>query len=95
MNLFNPNPPSRNSNPGCADLVTMAERELSAFFRAVTELFGSAQAELSAEDWLHELTVIDSPPASTGDWRRITAKASSRLARRVQASSPLTESQSV
>ncbi|HTT19744.1 MAG TPA: hypothetical protein VMG82_12390 [Candidatus Sulfotelmatobacter sp.] len=46
--------PSTNSNAGCADLMTMAERELSAFFRAVTQLFGSEQAELSAKDWLQE-----------------------------------------
>jgi hypothetical protein len=29
----------------CADLPTMAKRELSAFFNAVTQLFGSEQAE--------------------------------------------------
>ena len=47
----------------------MAERELSAFFNAITELFGSEQAELSAEDWLHELIEIDGLPASTREWR--------------------------
>jgi hypothetical protein len=88
--------PSIDSNAGCADLMTMAERELSAFFRSVTELFGSEQAELSAEDWLQELTGIDSLPASPREWRSITAKASTRLAGRVNAtplSSLLTEPQ--
>jgi hypothetical protein len=79
--------PSRNSNPNCADLMTMAERELSAFFNAVTQSFGSEQAELSAEDWLHELIEIGSLPASTRAWRSITVKVSTRLASRVSASS--------
>ena len=82
---------SKNSNPRCADLITMAERELSAFFRAVTERFGSEQAELSAEDWLRELIEIDGLPDSTREWRLITAKASTQLASRVSASSLSTE----
>jgi hypothetical protein len=82
---------SRNSNPRCTDLITMAERELSAFFNAVTQLFGSEQAKLSAEDWLHELTEIDGLPASAREWRLITAKASARLSRRARASSLWTE----
>ncbi len=84
---------SNNSNLGCADFITTAERELSAFFNAVTELFGSEQAELSAEDWLHELIEIDGLPASTREWRLITAKVSTRLASRVRASSLSTEAQ--
>jgi len=95
MNPFPPDTPSKNSTPDCADLVTMAERELSAFFRAVTELFGSEQAELSAEEWLRELTQVASLPASLREWRGITAKVSSRLAGRVRASSLSTESQMV
>ena len=66
----------------------MAERELSAFFNAITQLFGSDQADLAAEDWLYELIEIDGLPASTREWRSITAKASTRLASRVSASSP-------
>jgi hypothetical protein len=80
------NPP-KNSNHPCPDLVTMAERELSAFFNAVTQLFGTEQAEISARDWLCELIEIDRLPASTREWRLITAKASTRLASRVSASS--------
>ena len=83
--------PSENSNPRCADLMTMAERELSAFFNAVTQLFGSEQAELSAEDWLHEFIEIDGLPTSDREWRLITAKASTRLPNGVNASSRSTE----
>jgi hypothetical protein len=71
--------PSTNSDSGCADRMTMAERELSAFFNAVTQLFGSEQAGLSAEDWLHELIEIDGLPTSAREWRLITAKVSTRL----------------
>ena len=80
--------PSTNSSSGCADLMTMAEREWSAFFSAVTQLFGSEQADLSAEDWLHELIEIDSLPSSAREWRLITAKVSTRLPGGVNASSP-------
>jgi hypothetical protein len=81
----------KNLNPGCADLMAMAEQELSAFFNAVTQLFGSAQADLSAEDWLHELIETDGLPSSIREWRLFTAKVSTRLARRVNASSLSTE----
>ena len=79
--------PSTDFSPACTEFMTMAERELSAFFNAVTQLFGSEQADLSAEDWLHELIEIDGLPASTREWRLITAKVSTRLASRVNASS--------
>jgi hypothetical protein len=84
--------PSNNSDP-CGDLMTMAEPELSAFFNAVSQLFGSEQAEISAEDWLQELIEIDGLPASTREWRLITAKVSTRLASRVRTSSLSTEPQ--
>jgi hypothetical protein len=61
----------------------MAQRELSAFFTAVTELFGSEQAEVSAEDWLRELMKCNDFPASTLEWRTITIPAAAELARRV------------
>ena len=80
----------RDVNSDCAAFMTMAERELSAFFRAVTELFGPEQAELSAEDWLHELEIMNSFPTATRDWRLLTAGASTRLANRVHASSLFT-----
>ena len=84
---------SSNYVPPCSDLMTMAERELSAFFNAVTQLFGSEQAEASAEDWLQELIEIDDLPVSSRERRLITAKVSTRLASQVNASSPSTEPQ--
>jgi len=87
MNTLARNKPSKNSNHPCPDLATMAERELSAFFNAVVQSFGSEQAELSAEDWLQELIEIDGLPSSAREWRLITAKVLTRLAGRVRASS--------
>jgi hypothetical protein len=49
-------------NSTCENQINMAERELSAFIRAVTELFGPEQAKCSTEDWLDELDLMDSPP---------------------------------
>jgi len=62
----------------------LAERELNAFIAAVRTSYGSEQAELSAEDWLDESELIDSPPRSEPrDWRSVTIAASARLARRI------------
>jgi hypothetical protein len=69
--------------------MTMAERELSAFFKAITQSFGSEQAEISAEDWLQELIEVDGLPASAREWRLISAKASTWLASRESTSSLL------
>ena len=67
-----------------ADQMHIAERELSAFIRAVTELFGAEEAKLSAEDWLDESELMDSPPLSTSrNWRAVTIAASARLANRL------------
>jgi hypothetical protein len=87
MNPLTGRKPPKNSNRPCSDLTTMAERELSALLNAVTQLFGSGQAELSAEDWLHEVIETDALPASVREWRSITTKVLSRLASRVTVSS--------
>lgn len=87
MNQLAINKRTTNLNPGCADLMTMAEQELTAFFRTVTELFGSEQAELATQDWLQELVAAECLPSSTRGWRQITLKASTQLAARVNASS--------
>jgi hypothetical protein len=85
---------SNNPDPGCADrLMPGAEQELTAFFRAVTESFGSEQAKVSADEWLQELMSIDDLPASTRDWRLVTIRASMRLAARLNRLSLPTESQ--
>ncbi|MGB9233746.1 MAG: hypothetical protein WCC04_04975 [Terriglobales bacterium] len=61
-----------------------AERELAAFIGAVTKLFGPGQARISAEDWLDESELMDSPPRSESrNWRAVTVAASARLANRV------------
>jgi hypothetical protein len=80
---LNPLIQTKNTNLDCADLTTMAERELAAFFRTVTELFGSEQAEHSAEDWLQELETVEGLPASIREWQLITARVATRLANRV------------
>ena len=70
-------------NATCEGQINMAERELSAFIRAVTELFGPEQAMLSTADWLDESERMDRPhPASSRDWRAVTVAASARLANR-------------
>jgi hypothetical protein len=84
---------SKNSNHPCPDLMTMAERELSALFNAIAQLFGREQAELSAEEWLHELIDVDGLPTSARDWRLLTLNATTRLASRVDASSLSSEPQ--
>jgi hypothetical protein len=88
MNPLAPKP-SKNSNHPCPDLTTMAERELSALFNAITQLFGSERADLSAENCLHELIEVDGLAASTREWRLITTKVLTRLASRVSASIPI------
>jgi hypothetical protein len=71
-------------NSAYEDEIHLAERELSAFINAVKELFGSEEAMLSAEDWLDESDLMDSPPRSTiREWRAVTVAASARLACRV------------
>ena len=66
----------------CGELLSMAQRELASLFKAVTELFGAEQAELSAEDWLQEVEATRTLPASTREWRQITVKVIAQLANR-------------
>ena len=64
--------------------IHLAERELSSFMAAVKELYGPEEASLSANDWLDESELMDSPPRSeVRDWRAVTIAASARLASRV------------
>ena len=81
---------TNGDGPTFARLMTMAERELAAFISAVTELFGSEQARLAAEDWLDELVSMETLPGLTSrDWRLITIAASARLANRVDVRSDI------
>ena len=66
----------------CGELLSMAQRELASLFKAVSELFGAEQAELSAEDWLQEVEASRALPASTREWRQITVKVIAQLANR-------------
>jgi hypothetical protein len=64
----------------------LAEHELCSFIAAVRESYGPVQARLSAEDWLDESELMDSPPRSEArNWRAVTIAASARLANRVKA----------
>jgi hypothetical protein len=66
------------------DQTHLAERELASFIGAVTQLFGPQQARVSAEDWLEEAELMDTPPRSTArNWHAVTIAASARLASRV------------
>ncbi len=73
-------------NSNCSVEMDIAERELFAFIGAVAQLYGPEEAKLSAEDWLDESELMDSPPRSTSrDWRAVTIAASARLANRLAA----------
>jgi hypothetical protein len=74
------------SNTIYIDQTHRAERELSSFINAVTELFGAEQAQVATEDWLEEAELMDSAPRSISrDWRSVTIAAAARLANRIDA----------
>jgi hypothetical protein len=57
------------------------DEELTAFARAVADVFGPQQAHLSEKDWLDESDSMDTPPLSTvRKWRAVSIAASFRLA---------------
>jgi hypothetical protein len=73
-------------NPACAHRMIMAERELAAFIKAVTELYGAEQATLSTEIWLNELEIMKRLPGPAScDWLAITISSLARFA------SPMTD----
>ncbi len=67
--------------------IERAEHELAAFHRAVAELYGSAEADLAAADWLE---AFQSAPRAAGSlpWRHLAQTAASRLASRRAAEKP-------
>jgi alkylhydroperoxidase/carboxymuconolactone decarboxylase family protein YurZ len=75
--------PPAHASDGCIDVLAMAEQELQAYFNAVRELFGSEQAQLSAEDWLHELESSKTLPASVRQLRMISINVAKRLTGRL------------
>ena len=73
-----------NQTDSCAELMVAAERELTAFKKAVAELYGREQAGISADDWLDELASMHWPRESVGrDLRLVTIRASVQLANRL------------
>jgi len=71
---------SERCNQLTGGFLIMAEKELSAFIRAVDKLFGAEQARQSALDWIEELGRMDwRSGESTPDWRRASVGASARL----------------
>jgi hypothetical protein len=86
MNQLSRNEPPQYRNSICTELMIRAERELSAFIRAVAELFGPEQAALAAGEWLQGLEVMTDPPSSPHEWRALSIEVSARLAKRVNAS---------
>ena len=80
---MNPISLHKTPNPDCAELTNMAEKELAAFFSAITALFGSEKAGYAADAWLRELDAVNNVPASARDWRSITVKVATQLANRL------------
>src|SRR5580658_5544600 len=67
-----------------ADPMAIAERELGAFIRAVTELYGPERARLAADNWINELESMDDLPGpATRQWGSVTVAALAQLARRL------------
>src|SRR3982074_2401997 len=63
------------------DFLVLAEKELSAFVRAVQKLFGAEQARKAALYWIEELELMGlASGESIPDWRHATVVASARLA---------------
>ena len=85
MNQLTTDRPRNNHDAHCARMMAMAERELAAFCRAVTELFGPELAELSVEQWLEELMATNVLPSSAREWQSITRNICKRLAARLSA----------
>lgn len=73
----------KSTAPSATNLIILAERELAAFDKAVSELFGPEQARLSTAEWIDELKSMNWPARpGVSDFRRITTAASAKLAHR-------------
>lgn len=80
MNQLPPNGSGRNDSETIrARLMGNAERELAAFFAAVTGLFGSEHATLAATGWLERLEKMKDLPASFHEWRSLTIEVAGGL----------------
>lgn len=66
------------------EIKSMPERELQGFVNAVTEVFGTQQANELAEIWLDELASMEAMPGpNSTQWRLVTLGAWARLANRL------------
>lgn len=67
-----------------ADLLRTAERELSAFYRAILRRYGPEEARTAAFDWIEEVETMDWPlDGVVPNWRRVSIVAADRLSSRV------------
>ncbi|HWT65316.1 MAG TPA: hypothetical protein VN151_04325 [Terracidiphilus sp.] len=74
--------------PSKLAFIERAEHELSAFHHAVAELYGSAEADRAAADWIEAFQSTPRSADAPLQWRRIAQSASSRLASRRAAQKP-------
>jgi hypothetical protein len=73
-----------DNNASCLCLTCMTQRELGAFMRAVTDMYGPGEAEIAAGDWLDEFESIEElPECASRTLRLVTITAASRLASRL------------
>src|ERR1700733_15223315 len=61
-------------------LMASAERELGAFMRAVSGMFGAEHARRAADDWLDEFERMNTLPGIRCHWGSVTIAAAARLA---------------
>ena len=83
---------AQTSSSSAGELVTTAERELAAFYRAISVAYGPEEAMQAAEVWIEELeksnrdgfkTVPRRSDRSLSKWRSVTINASHRFASKV------------
>jgi hypothetical protein len=67
-----------------AEFVMTAERELAAFYEAVSRKYGPKEGRKAALDWIEELETMAWPVnGGLPDWRRVTTVAADCLASRI------------
>jgi len=72
------------STQPASELSSTAENELAAFYHAVLNQYGAAEAGKAAQDWIEAVENMQLPAdGSKPGWRQITITAASRLASRV------------
>jgi hypothetical protein len=67
-----------------ADLLSTAQRELSAFYTAILSKYGPEEARRAAYDWIEEVETMDwSVDGRLPKWRRVSIAAADSVASRV------------